>query len=84
MESPQFQNNINFQNLIIITAMNSDKFRVMTNVTRLRYYNWNKIRMKLIENQLYETITAYKKFTQNLEADRIMIIYKADIPAVAD
>ncbi|OHT11249.1 Clathrin heavy chain 1 [Tritrichomonas foetus] len=85
MESPQFQNNVSLQNLLIITAIKSDTSRVMTYVTRLNDYTWDKICEHLIQAQLYdEAIAAFKKFGQNVEAVRVMLIYNNNIQAASD
>ena len=85
MESPQFQNNTSLQNLLIITAIKSDTSRVMTYVTRLNDYTWDKICEHLIEAQLYdEAIAAYKKFGQNVEAVRVMLTFNNNIQAASD
>ncbi|KAK8884028.1 Clathrin heavy chain 2 [Tritrichomonas musculus] len=85
MESPQFQNNTSLQNLLIITAIKSDTSRVMTYVTRLNDYTWDKICEHLIQAQLYdEAIAAYKKFGQNVEAVRVMLNYNNNIQAASD
>ena len=85
MESPQFQNNSSLQNLLIITAIKSDTSRVMTYVTRLNDYTWEKICEHLIQAQLYdEAIASYKKFNQNVEAVKVMLNCKNSIQAAAD
>ncbi|KAH0798491.1 Clathrin heavy chain 1 [Histomonas meleagridis] len=85
MESPQFQNNTSLQNLLIITAIKSDTSRVMTYVTRLNDYTWDKICEHLIQSQLYdEAIASYKKFNQNVEAVKVMLNYKKSIQAASD
>ena len=85
MESPQFQNNTSLQNLLIITAIKSDTSRVMNYVTRLGDYSWQKICEHLIQAQLYdEAIAAYKKFGENVEAVRVMLVYTDSIQAASD
>jgi len=85
LESPLFQNNTSLQNLLIITAMKSDTTRVMTYVTRLGDYTWEKICEGLVREQLYdEAIAAYKKFGQNVEAVRVMLHYTDSIQMASD
>jgi clathrin heavy chain len=85
LESPQFQNNVSLQNLLILTAAKSDTSRVMTYITRLNDYTWDKIAEKLIEEQLYdEAIACYKKFNQNVAAVKVMLESKNDLQAAAD
>jgi clathrin heavy chain len=85
LESPQFQNNTSLQNLLIITAIKSDCSRVMTYVTRLSDYTWEKICEHLIQVQLFrEAIAAYKKFNQNVEAVRVMLTYLNSIQDASD
>jgi clathrin heavy chain len=85
LESPQFQNNTSLQNLLIITAIRSGTDRVLAYVTRLSDYSWEKICEHLINAQLYdEAIAAFKKFDQNVEAVRVMLIHKQSIQAAAD
>jgi len=85
MESPQFQNNPSLQNMLIITALKSDTSRVMTYVTRLENYDYERICVCLIQAQLYdEAIASYKKFNKNVEAVHVMLEYNNSIQAASD
>jgi len=84
-ESPQFQNNVSLQNLIIITSARFDTSRVMNYITRLNDYAWEKIALKLIEEGLFdEAIACYKKFNKNVEAVNVMLNYQQNLGGAAD
>ncbi|EAX82133.1 Clathrin and VPS domain-containing protein, partial [Trichomonas vaginalis G3] len=85
MESPQFKENVSLQNLLILTAAQSDTTRVMNYVQRLNHYTWEKIAEKLIDFQLYdETIAVYKKYEQPVLAVKVMLDNKGDLQGAAD
>ena len=84
-EFPPFQHNTSLQNLLICTAIKSERERVMKYVTQFNDYTSDKISQLLIESNLFdEAIAVYKKFGQNIEAVRIMINNKNDIKQAAD
>ena len=64
----------NLQNLLILTAVNADKSRVMEYINRLDNYDAPDIAKIAIESELYEEAFAiFKKFDVNTSAIEVQL-----------
>ncbi len=64
----------NLQNLLILTAIKSDRTRVMDYINRLENYDAPDIANIAVSNQLYEeAFSIYKKFGVNTSAIQVLI-----------
>jgi clathrin heavy chain len=76
LHSSDFSNNRNLQNLLIVTAIKSDKTRVMDYINRLDNYEGEEI-AKIALNQEYslfeEAFTIYKKANMDAEAMDVLL-----------
>ena len=69
-----FSQSKNLQNLLIFTAVRTDKSRVMEYINRLDNYDATDIANIAIDNGLFEeAFTIYKKFTLNNEAVKVLL-----------
>ncbi|KAL5477697.1 hypothetical protein EMCRGX_G024525 [Ephydatia muelleri] len=73
-ETSIFRDHRNLQNLLILTAVNADKSRVMEYINRLDNYDAPDIAKIAIESELYEEAFAiFKKFDVNTSAIEVLI-----------
>ena len=69
-----FSQSKNLQNLLIFTAVKTDKSRVMDYINRLENYDANDIANVAIDNELFEeAFTIYKKFNLNTDAIKVLL-----------
>jgi clathrin heavy chain len=74
VDSSLFQDNRNLQNLLILTAIKSDKSRVADYIQRLHNYDGTDIAKIAISTELYEeAFTIYAKFGHEVEAVGVLI-----------
>lgn len=76
LHSNEFSGYKKLQNLLIITAMKTNKTRVMDYINRLDNYNGNEIAAACLkdEYQLYEeAFVVYKKFNQPIDAMKVLL-----------
>eukprot|EP01132_Coremiostelium_polycephalum_P002123 gene2123-2614_t len=74
LEGKEFKTAMELQNLLILTAIRSDKSRVMDYVNRLDHFDGTKIAPIAISSELYEeAFLIYKKFQFNVEAIDVLL-----------
>jgi len=74
LEPSPFSDNANLQNLLILTAIKSDKARVMEYVKKLNGYGVEDIAEHAIEHGLAEeAFEIYKKHGMNVEATNVLV-----------
>ena len=74
LENTSFSDNANLQNLLILTAVQADKTKVMDFITRLNHYDVSEIALIAVQNQLYEeAFFMYKKNNQIAEAVSVLL-----------
>jgi len=77
---PEFSQNRNLQNLLILTAIKADKTRVMDYISRLDKYDANDIAQIAIGSKLYEEAFAvFKKQEQHTDAVQVLIDHIQDL-----
>ena len=80
LEETPFSSNRDLQNLLIFTAIKTDKARVMEYVNRLENYDANGVAHVAIDNGLFEEAFAiFKKGNQNAEAIKVLLEYIKNI-----
>lgn len=76
LEDSAFNSNKNLQNLLILTAIQADKTRVMEYINRLDKYDAADVASIAIENEMYEEAFAvFRKFEVHTEAIKVLIDY---------
>jgi len=74
--NPEFADNRNLQNLLILTAIKSDTSRVMDYINRLNNYDMPEIGSIAVGKELYEeALVIFKKAEQFKEAAKVLIDY---------
>ncbi|GLI67875.1 hypothetical protein VaNZ11_012164 [Volvox africanus] len=80
LQNSAFSNNANLQNLLILTAIKSDKSRVKGYIYRLDNFDGPAVAEKAIEHGLAEeAFEIYKKFNKRVEAIKVLIDQLKDI-----
>lgn len=74
LEPSPFSENNNLQNLLILTAVNADRARVMDYINRLEHYDGDDIANICVENGLFEeALEVYKKNNAHVQAINVLI-----------
>ncbi|KAI8807650.1 hypothetical protein BJ742DRAFT_811431 [Cladochytrium replicatum] len=74
LEGSAFSDNRNLQNLLILTAIKSDKTRVMDYITRLDNFDAPDIANIAVGSELFEeAFTIYKKYDQHVNAVVVLL-----------
>ena len=74
LEETAFSSNKDLQNLLLFTAIKTDKARVMEYVNRLENYDATGVAHVAIDNGLFEEAFAiFKKFNINTEAIKVLL-----------
>ncbi|KXZ42859.1 hypothetical protein GPECTOR_114g310 [Gonium pectorale] len=80
LQNSAFSNNANLQNLLILTAIKSDKTRVKGYIYRLENFDGPAVAEKAIENGLAEeAFEIYKKFNKRVEAIKVLLEQLKDL-----
>merc|ERR1719217_1305215 len=76
LQSSEFSDNKNLQNLLILTAIKADKTRVMDYINRLSNYDMPDIANIAVGSELYEeALVIFKKAELHREAAKVLIDY---------
>lgn len=76
LEQSAFNDNANLKKLLLLTAIRSDKGRVMGYIDKLDGFDVHEIAGIAIENSLYEeAFTLFKKHNMHLEAVNVLVEY---------
>jgi len=76
LQSSEFSDNRNLQNLLILTAIKADKTRVMDYINRLSNYDMPDIANIAVGSELYEeALVIFKKAELHSEAAKVIIDY---------
>ena len=74
LEETPFSSNKDLQNLLLFTAIKTDKGRVMEYVTRLENYDANGVAHVAIDNGLFEeAFSIFKKANMNADAIKVLL-----------
>ncbi|OLL25481.1 putative clathrin heavy chain [Neolecta irregularis DAH-3] len=85
LEPSPFSDNSNLQNLLILTAIKSDKARVMEYVRKLNGYGVDDIAEHAIEHGLAEeAFEIYKKYEMNVEATNVLVEHIVSLDRAAE
>ncbi|KAF9103189.1 hypothetical protein BGX27_010688 [Mortierella sp. AM989] len=85
LESSAFNDNSNLQNLLILTAIQADKTRVMDYINRLENFDAPDIADHAIHNGLYEeAFIIYKKYDVHASAINVLIEHIGSIDRAYD
>jgi clathrin heavy chain len=85
LHNNQFSGIKQFQNLLIITAINNDKGKVMDYVNRLDGFDGPKVAQIARENKLYEeAVVVFKKIGENVEAIQTLITFIESLDRAAE
>jgi len=80
LQSSEFSDNRNLQNLLILTAIKADKTKVMDYINRLDNYDMPDIANIAVGSELYEeALVIFKKAELFKEAAKVLIDYIANI-----
>jgi clathrin heavy chain len=80
LEPSAFNENANLKKLLLLTAIRSDKGRVMGYIDKVEGFDVAEIASIAIENGLYEeAFTLYKKHNMHLEAMNVLVEYIVSI-----
>ena len=80
LQSSEFSDNRNLQNLLILTAIKADKTKVMDYINRLDNYDMPDIANIAVGSELYEeALCIFKKAELHREAAKVLIDYIASI-----
>lgn len=80
LEPSAFSDNANLKKLLMLTAIRSDKGRVMAYIDKVEGFDVQEIAGIAIENQLYEeAFTLYKKNNMHAEAMNVLVEYIVSI-----
>ena len=80
LEQSAFTDNANLKKLLLLTAIRSDKGRVMGYIDKLDGFDVQEIAGIAIENQLYEeAFTLFRKHNMHLEAVNVLVEYIVSI-----
>merc|ERR1719311_1033253 len=80
LQSSEFSDNRNLQNLLILTAIKADKTKVMDYINRLDNYDMPDIANIAVGSELYEeALVIFKKAELHREAAKVLIDYIADM-----
>ena len=80
LQSSEFSDNRNLQNLLILTAIKADKTKVMEYINRLDNYDMPDIANIAVGSELYEeALVIFKKAELHREAAKVLIDYIASI-----
>lgn len=80
LEPSPFNENKNLQNLLMLTAIRSDKGKVVNYVKILERYNVNEITEIAIDHGLYEeAFTVYKKYDKHANAISVLVEHVVSI-----
>ena len=81
LEPSDFSDNLNLQNLLILTAIKADQSRVMDYINRLDNYDAADIANIAVGAKLHEEAFAiFQKFTHHVSAIEVLVEHMADIP----
>ncbi len=74
IEPSPFSDNKNLQNLLLLTAVRSDKGKVVNYINKLQNYDANEIAKIATDHGLYEeALTIYKKYDQHALAINVLV-----------
>ncbi|CAK5273880.1 unnamed protein product [Mycena citricolor] len=74
IEPSPFSDNKNLQNLLLLTAIRSDKGKVVNFINKLKNYDYNEIAKIAIEHGLHEeALSIYKKYEQHALAINVLV-----------
>jgi len=80
LEPSAFNDNANLKKLLLLTAIRSDKGRVMGYIDKVEGFDVHEIAGIAVENQLYEeAFTLFKKNNLHLEAVNVLVEYIVSI-----
>ena len=80
LEPSAFNDNANLKKLLLLTAIRSDKGRVMAYIDKVEGFDVQEIAAIAIENQLYEeAFTLFKKNSLHLDAVNVLVEYIVSI-----
>jgi clathrin heavy chain len=80
LQSSEFSDNRNLQNLLILTAIKADKTKVMDYINRLDNYDMPDIANIAVGSELYEeALVIFKKADLHREAAKVLIEYISDL-----
>lgn len=80
LEPSAFSDNANLKKLLMLTAIRSDKGRVMTYIDKVEGFDVQEIASIAVENQLFEeAFTLYKKNNMHAEAMNVLVEYIVSI-----
>jgi clathrin heavy chain len=80
LEPSAFSDNANLKKLLMLTAIRSDKGRVMAYIDKVEGFDVQEIASIAVENQLYEeAFTLYKKNNMHAEAMNVLVEYIVSI-----
>mmetsp|Transcript_40808 Transcript_40808/g.97020 ORF Transcript_40808/g.97020 Transcript_40808/m.97020 type:complete len:1701 (-) Transcript_40808:29-5131(-) len=75
LQNSSFSSNPNLQNLLIITAIKSEKSRVKDYINRLDNFDGPAVGEIAVQHELYEeAFEIYKKFQHNVEAIKVLLM----------
>lgn len=85
LQNSAFSNNANLQNLLILTAIKSDKTRVKGYIYRLDNFDGPAVAEKAIEHGLAEeAFEIYKKFNKRVEAIKVLLDQLKDLTRASE
>lgn len=85
IEPSPFSDNKSLQNLLLLTAINSDKGKVVGYINKLQNYDPSEIAKIAIDKGLYEeAFTIYKKYEQHAEAINVLVEHIVSIDRGSD
>ena len=80
LEPSAFNENANLKKLLLLTAIRSDKGRVMGYIDKVEGFDVQEIAGIAIENQLFEeAFTLFRKHNMHLEAINVLVEYIVSI-----
>lgn len=80
LQNSAFSNNANLQNLLILTAIKTDKTRVKDYIYRLDNFDGPAVAEKAIEGGLFEeAFEVYKKFNKKVDAVKVLLENMGDL-----
>lgn len=80
LEPSAFSDNANLKKLLMLTAIRSDKGRVMGYIDKVEGFDVQEIAGIAVENQLYEeAFTLYKKHNMHTDAMNVLVEYIVSI-----
>jgi len=85
MEPSPFSDNRSLQNLLLLTAINSDKGKVVGYINKLQNYDPSEIAKIAIDKGLHEeAFTIYKKYEQHAQAINVLVEHIVSIDRGSD